>query len=248
MDVVGIIPARYGSTRLAAKALADIMGKPMIQHIYERAKEASVLDEVIVATDDERIKKAVEDFQGKAVFTSKEHSSGTERIAEVVFDLDVNVIVNIQGDEPLIHPSMINDVAYALLENKTLVMSTLKHRITDIKEFDNPNVVKVITNKNNFAVYFSRSPIPNISRKKKNLDIALYKHIGIYAYTKDFLLTFKGLKSSSLEEAESLEQLRAIEHGYGIKVLETRHETISVDTQEDLDKVIRYLKNAAQRA
>ena len=244
MDVVGIIPARYGSTRLAAKALADILGKPMIQHIYERTKEASVLDEVIVATDDERIKKAVSDFGGKAVLTSKEHTSGTERLTEVVFDLDVKVIVNIQGDEPLIHPSMINDVAYALLENKEMVMSTLKHRISDEKEFDNPNVVKVITDKNNFAVYFSRSPIPNFLRKKEGLDITLYKHIGIYAYTKDFLLTFKGLKPSRLEEAESLEQLRAIEHGYKIKVLETRHETISVDTQEDLDKVISYLKNS----
>ena len=125
MDVVGIIPARYGSTRLAAKALADILGKPMIQHIYERAKEATVLDEIIVATDDERIKKAVDSFGGKAVLTSKEHTSGTERLTEVVFDLDVRIIVNIQGDEPLIHPSMINDVAYALLENQELVMATL---------------------------------------------------------------------------------------------------------------------------
>ncbi len=243
MDVIGIIPARYGSTRLAAKALAEILGKPMIQHIYENAKEASILDEVIVATDDEKIKKVVNDFGGKAVLTSKEHSSGTERLTEVVFDLDVKVIVNIQGDEPLIHPSMINDVAYALLENKKLVMSTLKHRITDEKEFDNPNVVKVITDKDNFAIYFSRSPIPNILRKKEGLDITLYKHIGIYAYTKDFLLTFKGLKSSRLEEAESLEQLRAIEHGYKIKVIETKHQTLSVDTQEDLDRVIRHLKN-----
>ena len=244
MDVVGIIPARYGSTRLAAKALAEILGKPMIQHIYERAKEASVLDDVIVATDDERIKKAVNEFGGKAVLTSKEHSSGTERLTEVVFDLDVKIIVNIQGDEPLIHPSMINDVAYALLEDKELVMSTLKHRITDQKEFNDPNVVKVITDKSNFAIYFSRSPIPNLTRKKAEEDIVLYKHIGIYAYTKDFLLTFKGLKSSRLEEAESLEQLRAIEHGYKIKVIETKHQTVSVDTQEDLDKVISYLKNS----
>ncbi len=243
MDVIGIIPARYGSTRLAAKALAEILGKPMIQHIYERAKEASVLDDVIVATDDERIKKVVDEFGGKAVLTSKEHSSGTERLTEVAFDLDVKVIVNIQGDEPLIHPSMINDVAYALLEDKELVMSTLKYRITEQEEFNNPNVVKVITDKSNFAIYFSRSPIPNLMRKKEGVDIGLYKHIGIYAYTKDFLLTFKGLKSSRLEEAESLEQLRAIEHGYKIKVIETKHQTVSVDTQEDLDKVIRILKN-----
>ncbi|MCK4994062.1 MAG: 3-deoxy-manno-octulosonate cytidylyltransferase [Candidatus Omnitrophica bacterium] len=244
MDVVGIIPARYGSTRLTAKALADILGKPMIQHIYEKAKEASVLDEVIVATDDDRIKEVVDSFGGKAVLTSKEHTSGTERLTEVVFDMDVQVIVNIQGDEPLIHPAMINDVAYALLEDQKLVMSTLKQRITDLDEFNNPNVVKVITDKDSFAIYFSRSPLPSILRKNESLDIPLYKHIGIYAYTKDFLLTFKGLKSSRLELAESLEQLRAIEHGYKIKVLETKHDTVSVDTQEDLDKVILYLKNS----
>lgn len=244
MDVVGVIPARYGSTRLAAKALADINGKPMVQHIYERAKEASVLDEVIIATDDERIKKVVDGFGGKAVLTSREHTSGTERLTEVVFDLDVKIIVNIQGDEPLIHPSMINEVAYALLENPKLVMSTLKHRITDLSEYNNPNVVKVVTSKDNFALYFSRSPIPNITRKAMESDIVFYKHIGIYAYTKDFLLTFKGLKSSRLEEAESLEQLRALEHGYPIKVLETKHTTISVDTKEDLQKVIKILKGS----
>ena len=245
MDVVGVIPARYGSTRLAAKALADILGKPMIQHIYERAKEASVLDEVIIATDDERIKNAVDGFGGKVVLTSKEHISGTERLTEVVFDLDVKVVVNIQGDEPLIHPSMINEVAYSLLENQTLVMSTLKHRITDQAEHNDPNVVKVVTDKNNFALYFSRSPIPNISRSKSDQDAVFYKHIGIYAYTKDFLLTFKGLRSSRLENAESLEQLRALEHGYQIKVLETKYDTVSVDTQEDLEKVIRRLQNPA---
>ncbi len=243
MDVIGIIPARYGSTRLPAKALADILGKPMIQHIYERAKEASVLDEVIVATDDDRIKAAVEGFGGKAVLTSREHISGTERLTEVVFDMDVKVIVNIQGDEPLIHPSMINDVAYALLENPKLVMATLKHKIVDKKDFTDPNVVKVITDKDNFALYFSRSPIPNINRKKPGLELNLYKHLGIYSYTKDFLLTFKGLKSSRLEEAESLEQLRALEHGYRIKVIETKHNTVSVDTEADLEKVIALLKS-----
>jgi len=244
MDVVGVIPARYGSTRLAAKALADIGGKPMVQLIYEQAKKASVLDEIIIATDDERIKDAVEKFNGKAVLTSKEHISGTERLTEVVFDLDVKVVVNIQGDEPLIHPSMINEVAYALLENQNLVMSTLKHRITEEADYNNPNVVKVVTDKNNFALYFSRSLIPNTMRKKEGQEIIFYKHIGIYAYTKDFLLTFKGLKSSRLEEAESLEQLRALEHGYPIKVLETKYDTISVDTKEDLQKVIKLLKNS----
>ncbi len=245
MDVVAIIPARYGSTRLAAKALVDILGKPMIQHIYERAKQAPILDNVIVATDDERIKKTVDGFGGTAVLTAKEHHSGTERLAEVIFDLDVKIIVNIQGDEPLIHPSMINDVAYALLEDPKLVMSTLMHKITDLDEFNNPNIVKVITDKDGFALYFSRSPIPNIWRKKEEVPPpAIYKHIGIYAYTKDFLLTFKGLKASPLEEAESLEQLRVLEHGYRIKVIETKHTTVGVDTKEDLKKVIKILKKS----
>lgn len=246
MDVVGIIPARYGSTRLAAKALADILGKPMIQHIYERAKEASVLDDLIIATDDQRIKNTVDNFGGKAVLTAKEHASGTERLTEVVFDLDVKVIVNIQGDEPLIHPSMINDVAYALLENPKLVMATLKHKITDMGEYNNPNVVKVVTDKNNFALYFSRSPIPNTPHKQGSYQDLLYKHIGIYAYTKDFLLTFKGLKPSTLEKAESLEQLRVLEHGYPIKVLETKYDTISVDTKEDLQQAIKALRDSCQ--
>jgi 3-deoxy-manno-octulosonate cytidylyltransferase (CMP-KDO synthetase) len=245
MEVIGVIPARYGSTRLHAKALADILGKPMIQHIYERAKEASVLDDVIIATDDIRIKDAVEKFGGKVILTSKEHSSGTERLTEVIFDLDVKIVVNIQGDEPLIAPSMINDVAYALLEDENLVMSTLKRLITDPAEYTNPNVVKVVTTKDNFALYFSRSPIPNILRQNDE-SIPLYKHLGIYAYTKDFLLTFKGLKSSKLEQAESLEQLRALENGYPIKVIETKHNTISVDTQEDLQRVIATLKSAAK--
>jgi 3-deoxy-manno-octulosonate cytidylyltransferase (CMP-KDO synthetase) len=246
MDVLGVIPARYGSTRLKAKALADILGKPMIQHIYERAKEASVLDDVIIATDDIRIKEAVDNFGGKVVLTSKEHSSGTERLTEVVFDLDVKIVVNIQGDEPLIDPSMINDVAYALLEDETLVMATLKHPISNPDEYTNPNVVKVVTTKDNFALYFSRSPIPNILRKNSQSAPVFYKHLGIYAYTKDFLLTFKGLKTSRLEEAESLEQLRALEHGYPIKVIETKHSTVSVDTEEDLQKVIEILKARAR--
>jgi len=245
MDVIGIIPARYESTRLPAKALADILGKPMIQHIYERAKEASVLDDVIIATDDIRIKDAVDKFGGKVVLTSKEHSSGTERLTEVVFDLDVRIVVNIQGDEPLIEPSMINDVAYALLENDSLVMSTLKHPITNPEDYTNPNVVKVVTTKDNFALYFSRSPIPNISRKSSAASL-FYKHLGIYAYTKDFLLTFKGLKTSKLEEAESLEQLRALEHGYPIKVIETKHNTIGVDTEKDLQSVIELIKNQSK--
>ncbi|RKY35864.1 MAG: 3-deoxy-manno-octulosonate cytidylyltransferase [Candidatus Omnitrophota bacterium] len=244
MDVVGIIPARYGSTRLKAKALADIMGKPMIQHIYERAKKASVLDELIVATDDERIKEAVDSFGGKAVLTAKQHTSGTERLAEVVFDLDVKIVINIQGDEPLIHSMMINELAYTLMDDSSLLMATLKHKIKDSEDFKNPNVVKVITDKNNFAIYFSRSFIPNMLRKKLNYWIDVYKHIGVYAYTKDFLLTFKNLTPLQLEKAEALEQLRALEHGYKIKVIETQYDTISVDTKKDLIAVTKLLQNS----
>lgn len=237
MDVIGVIPARYGSTRLEAKALVDICGKPMIQHIYERAKEAKVLDDVIIATDDDKIMDAVKGFGGKVVFTSKEHSSGTERLTEAVFDIDVRIIVNIQGDEPLIHPAMINDLASAMLEDNKLVMATLKHKITDEKDIDNPSVVKVITDKDDFALYFSRSPIPSYVRAEDKSQIDYYKHIGIYAYTKDFLLTFKSLRHSALEKAEKLEQLRVLENGYKIKVIETKYDTISVDTAEDLEKV-----------
>ncbi|MFH1777861.1 MAG: 3-deoxy-manno-octulosonate cytidylyltransferase [Candidatus Omnitrophota bacterium] len=237
MDVVGVIPARYGSTRLEAKALVDICGKPMIQHIYERAKEAKVLDDLIVATDSDKIIDTVRGFGGKAVYTAREHTSGSERLTEVVFSLDVKIIVNIQGDEPLVHSSMINDVAAVLLENEALVMSTLKCKITNEQDIDNPNVVKVVTNKDNFALYFSRSPIPSYTRVDDKSVIDYYKHIGIYAYTKDFLLTFKGLRHSVLENAEKLEQLRVLENSYEIKVIETKYDTIGVDTEEDLEKV-----------
>ncbi len=239
MDVVGVIPIRYGSTRLAAKALADILGKPMIQHIYENSLRAKVLDDLIIATDDERIKESVESFGGKAVLTSREHSSGTERLTEVVFDLDVKIIVNIQGDEPLVHPSMINDAAYALLDDEQQVMASLMYPIEDEQEFQDPNTVKVVTDKDGFALYFSRSNIPNRFRKQ---EVIGYKHIGIYAYTKDFLLTFKGLRPTPLEEAEGLEQLRVLEHGHRIKMIKTSYPSIGVDTEEDLQRVIDYLK------
>lgn len=235
MQVIGVIPARYGSTRFEGKPLADIWGKPMIQYVYERAQRASILDDVIVATDDLRIKEAVERFGGKAAMTSPKHPTGTDRSGEVVKDLDVNTVINIQGDEPLIDPKLIDEVGQPLLENPQIEMATLAHEITTKEKHMDPNVVKVVIDAQGFALYFSRSLIP-YPRKTENLHA--YEHIGIYAYRKNFLLDFIQLPPTPLEKTESLEQLRALENGYKIKVIITKKYTgLSVDTREDLEEV-----------
>jgi len=235
MRVIGVIPARYGSTRFEGKPLADIWGKPMIQYVYERVQRASILDDVIVATDDLRIKEAVERFGGKAAMTSPKHPTGTDRSGEVVKDLDVNTVINIQGDEPLIDPKLIDEVGQPLLENPQIEMATLAHEITTKEKHMDPNVVKVVIDAQGFALYFSRSLIP-YPRKTENLHA--YEHIGIYAYRKNFLLDFIQLPPTPLEQTESLEQLRALENGYKIKVIITKKYTgLSVDTREDLEEV-----------
>ena len=244
MDAIGIIPARFKSTRFEGKVLAQICGKPMIQHVWEAAKKAASLEDVIVACDDERVMEIVRGFGGKAIFTSKQHQSGTDRISEVVNPIDVRVIVNIQGDEPLIHPSMIDGVTRPLLEDHSINMATLIKRIEDKSELDNPNIVKVVKDRPNFALYFSRFPIPYIrdsAGDKRQPEF--YKHIGLYSYTKDFLFTFTHLPLSDLEDAEALEQLRVLENGYKIKVIETNFDTIGVDKPEDIARVERILKN-----
>ena len=235
MDVIGIIPARYGSTRFEGKVLADIHGKPMVQWVWEAAKKAKILDEVIVACDDERIEEAVKSFGGKAVFTSKEHPSGTDRICEIVNPLEVKVVVNIQADEPLLDPVMIENIARPLLDDPSLSMATLMKKIEDHHEITDHNVVKVIADKFGMALYFSRSVIPY--QRDKSVNVTYYKHIGLYAYSKDFLFIFKNLPESTLEKAEKLEQLRVLEAGFRIKVIETKISTIGVDTAEDLEKV-----------
>jgi 3-deoxy-manno-octulosonate cytidylyltransferase (CMP-KDO synthetase) len=240
MDVVGIIPARYASVRFEGKVLADILGKPMIQHVWESALKAKSLNDLVVACDDERIYKVVSDFGGKAVMTAKAHTSGTERLAEVVADLDVKVVVNIQADEPLVHPSMIDDVAYSILNNPATTMATLMKRIEHEEEIPDANVVKVVADKKGFALYFSRWPIPFVREEEPGMRVH-YKHIGLYGYTKDFLFVYKKLSASKLEILEKLEQLRVLENGYEIKVIETKFETIGVDTREDLEKVKQYL-------
>lgn len=239
MDVIGVIPARYGSSRFEGKVLADIHGKPMLQWVWEAAKKAKILDEVIIACDDRRIEEAAESFGGKAVFTSKEHPSGTDRICEVVNPLEVKVVVNIQADEPLIEPVMIENVARPLLDSPQLNMATLMKEIDDPQDIADPNVVKVLTDKNGLALYFSRAGIPY--QRDKSIEVTYYKHIGLYAYTKDFLFIFKNLPESTLERIEKLEQLRVLEQGFRIKVIETKISTVGVDTPADLERVRKAL-------
>jgi len=242
MDVIGVIPARYSSTRFEGKVLADIFGKPMIQHVWERAMQAKVLDDLIIACDDERVAETARSFGAKVAFTAKGHASGTDRIIEVVNPIDVKIVVNIQGDEPLVHPVMIDMAAQALLDDRDAAMATLMRKIENPDDIQNPDVVKVVVDKNNFALYFSRSPIPYHARNSEVSFPVYYKHIGLYAYTKDFLFIYRNLPESSLEKAEKLEQLRVLQEGYRIKVVETRYDTIGVDTPEDLEKAKEYLK------
>ena len=235
MRTLCVIPARYASTRLPGKPLADICGRPMISRVYDRVKKAERLDDVVVATDDERIVEAVEKHGGKAIMTRKDHPTGTDRLAEVATRYaDAELIINVQGDEPLIAPSVIDGLVGAFDDDKEPSMATVMTEITDEDEAKNPNNVKVVTDKNGYALYFSRSllPYPRIAGKAK-----VHKHIGIYAYRRDFLLKYAKLAPTPLEEAESLEQLRALENGYKIKVIETKEKFVGVDTAEDLAKV-----------
>lgn len=240
MQAIGVIPARYSSSRFEGKVLASLAGKPMVQHVWEQAKKSQRLEDLVVACDDERVYKAVNDFGGKAVFTARGHASGTERLTEVVNPLDVKVIVNIQADEPLVQPSMIDSIVDALLEDDSLVVATVIKKIEHPEEIEDPHVVKVVFDKHLFALYFSRHSIPFI-RDEKPKEPIHYKHIGLYGYTKDFLFTYKTLAESKLEKLEKLEQLRILENGYRIKLVETAFETFGVDTPEDLEKVRRYL-------
>jgi len=242
MGIIGVIPARYSSTRFEGKVLADILGKPMIQHVWERARQAKFLDEVIIACDDERVADVARDFGAKVVLTAKAHACGTDRIIEVINPLDVKAVVNIQGDEPLVNPMMIDSVARALLGDASLSMATIMKKIEDPAEISDPNVVKVVVGKNDLALYFSRAPIPYLAPNSEVKEAVYYKHIGLYAYTKDFLFTYKNLPVSALERTEKLEQLRVLAEGFKIKVIETKFDTISVDTPEDLERLKVLLK------
>lgn len=235
--IIAFIPARYSSSRFPGKPLALIKNKPMIQWVYEAVNNMSFIDDVYVATDDIRISKCIEEFGGKYILTSKDHNSGTDRIAECIKSINLNnedIILNIQGDEPMIKEEMIKTLISAF-DDKDVYMATLKKKIEDENEINNTNIAKVITDFKDYAIYFSRSVIPfNRDGKEKSV---YYKHIGVYGYKKEFLLKFINLKERSLEKIEQLEQLRAIQNGYKIKVLETEHQSIGVDLVEHIKLV-----------
>lgn len=245
MKAICVIPARYSSTRLPGKPLKDICGVPMICRVYERASRAKSVAEVIVATDDERILQAVEKNSGRAMMTRADHKTGTDRLAEVAENFsDVEVVVNVQGDEPLIEPSLIDELIAEFVEDKNLQMATVATELKDADEMNNPNNVKVVVDKNNDALYFSRSliPYPRNTGKAK-----VFKHIGIYAYRRQFLIDYAKMEPTPLEQSESLEQLRALENGFKIRVIKSSCRFVGVDTEEDLKLVNEiYQKEQAQ--
>jgi 3-deoxy-manno-octulosonate cytidylyltransferase (CMP-KDO synthetase) len=240
-EIIGIIPVRYKSSRFPGKPLADICGKPMIQRVYERSCQASMLSTVLVATDDVRIFKIVESFGGEAVMTPKAIPSGTDRVAFVAKGQNADIVVNIQGDEPFIEPQEIDSVAQILLNDESAMMGTLVKRITRVEELTNPNTAKVVIDSNGYALYFSRSPIPNCRDSadfsKWIQNHVYYKHVGIYSYRKSFLMDYSQWEPTPLEMIEKLEQLRALERRVKIKVAETSAEPVCVDTPEDLERV-----------
>ena len=248
--IVAVIPARYGSTRFPGKCLALIKGKPMIQWVYERTRRSQLVNRVVVATDDARIIQAVTAFGGEVLMTSLAHQTGTDRIAEVVRQLDCDIVVNVQGDEPLIQPEMIDQAVQPLVDDASIPMSTLCNRIQRRDEAFDTNVVKVVFDKNNYAMYFSRAPIPwdrdHWSGKERLSEMplagAMYKHIGLYVYRREFLLTYTSLPQSSHEALEKLEQLRALDHGHKIKVMVTSYESFGVDIPDDLSKILKYIE------
>lgn len=240
---VAIIPARYQSSRLPGKPLETIAGRPMIEHVHRRAAMAAGIDDVLVATDDERIAETVAAFGGTAVMTQSTHLSGTDRLAEVARHLGSEVIVNVQGDEPLIAPDAIDAAARRLTEHPGDVISTLRRRLEDPAELANPAVVKLVLDTAGYALYFSRAAIP--FTRPGHPEPSVWKHPGLYAYRREFLLRLSTLAPSPLELAEGLEQLRVLEHGYRIATVETTADTIGVDTPEDLDRVRRQVEAGA---
>ena len=240
MKIIAVIPARYQSKRLPGKALADIAGKPMIQWVWERVSLSSLVSSVLVATDDKLIYDCVTDFGGSVVMTPDNMISGTDRIAHVIQNMDADIVVNIQGDEPFIEPDEVDQVATILVKDKNAVMGTLVKRISNIDELADSNVVKVVMDQDRYALYFSRSTIPFMQDVNNQVELSknvvCFKHIGIYSFTKDFLLRFSNNGPTPIEKLEKLEQLRALEMGCRIKTEETRFEPVGVDTPADLDK------------
>ena len=244
MKSVAIIPARYASSRFEGKALVDILGKPMVQHVYERACSSKMLSQVIVATDDQRIYDAVKGFGGNAWMTG-ECATGTDRIALVAQQIECDIVVNVQGDEPLLEPEQIDIMLQPFIDRPHVQVSTLKERIHTVADYTDKNVVKVVTNLQGDALYFSRGPIPNTpANKQQTFDEngAVYKHIGLYAFRKEQLLAFTSWERTPNEIIEGLEQLRFLEHGVPIHVVETDGSLIGVDVPADLERVLQTLK------
>jgi 3-deoxy-manno-octulosonate cytidylyltransferase (CMP-KDO synthetase) len=248
---LGVVPARYGAQRFPGKPLALIAGKSLVQRVYEQAAKAERLDKVVVATEDTRILEAVEAFGGDAMLTSPECATGTDRVAEVARAYDCELVLNIQGDEPLMRPEMIDQLVSGMQADPKCVMGTLARKLESAANLDNPNVVKVALAQNGAALYFTRSRVPFVRDAKTSdapewLKLAnFYKHLGIYAFQREFLLKFVALPQSDLEKTEKLEQLRALENGFAIKVWITPHDSIGVDRPEDVELVEEILKSQA---
>jgi 3-deoxy-manno-octulosonate cytidylyltransferase (CMP-KDO synthetase) len=245
ISVVAVIPARYNSSRFPGKPLAPLLGKPMIQHVYERTRRASLISDVLVATDDERIGRAVEEFGGRVVMTSPDHLTGTDRVAEVALELDAEVVVNVQGDEPLISPQVIDQVVQTTLEDPSIQLATLAHRIEDSGDLENPDVVKVCVDEEGYALSFSRTG--NVRDCEENKSGQLLRHIGIYVYRRPCLLSLAALKPTAQEWALGLEQLRPLEYGCRVKVVETEYVSLGVDRPQDLEKAERILQTQQER-
>lgn len=245
--VVIVIPARYGSTRLPGKPLVQIAGKPMVQRVYERAKLAKLASQVIVATDDERILKAVEAFGGEARMTRPDHRTGTERIAEVAAHTEGDVFVNVQGDEPLLDPQAVDTAVSSLLEEPVAQISTVAVPIKTPGDIMDPNVVKTVLDFDGNALYFSRAPIPWVRDKGTHNVVRHLKHLGLYVFQREALLEYPTLPVGELERIEQLEQLRWMENGWKIRVAETEHDAVSVDVPEDVDRVEKLLEKLKDR-
>lgn len=235
--ILGVIPARFASTRFPGKVLALIAGKTMLQHVYDRASLCTYLTSVLIATDDDRVFAVARSFGARVRMTRSDHLTGTDRVAEAASAEEAEIVVNIQGDEPLIDPAAIDAAILPMVHEPDLVMGTLKKRIEDAREIIDPNVVKVVTNGAGDAIYFSRCPIP--FEREKPAGTPYFKHIGLYVYRREFLLAYSALPVGPLEAAERLEQLRALENGFRIRVVETEYESLGVDTPEDLERVSR---------
>lgn len=247
IQVVAIIPARYQSNRFPGKPLADINGKPMIQHVVERAARVEMLSKVYVATDNQEIADVVKGFGGDVVMTRDDHVSGSDRLAEAAEKIGISehdVVVNIQGDQPFFPSEVIEQVATPLLEDPALPMSTLIYKIIRKEEINDPNHVKTVFDKDKYALYFSRSAIPFQRNPEEAAAPTYYKHLGFYAYRKGFLLTYVSLPEGEWERFEKLEQLRALEYGYKIKVVLTEHDSVEVDTEDELQRVAALMRNS----